>query len=152
MLPWVPSATAGAERVRSCHATGQGGLAALWRVRALWTAQRRRVERHAGSCRDVPPVLLQRDPMSAFQVQPESLRERVLTAVVAGELLSGAARALRRHAVDTGRSDSGDAVGLLLRGLTDEADVLADSAASAARAVRAAAGVYTATERRAMEN
>jgi len=90
--------------------------------------------------------------MSAFQVQPESLRERVLTAVVAGELLSGAARALRRHAVDTGRSDSGDAVGLLLRGLTDEADVLADSAASAARAVRAAAGVYTATERRAMEN
>jgi hypothetical protein len=108
-------------------------------------------ERHAGSCHAARPVALQRGQVSAFQVQPEMLRERVLAAVVAGELLSGAARALRQHAADTGRADSREAVDLLLRSVTDEADLLADSAASAARAVRAAAGVYAATERRAME-
>lgn len=89
--------------------------------------------------------------MTAFLVVPERLRAPVLGSAVAAELLSGAARALRRHDVDTGRADSGDAVALLVRALTAEADVLAHEAEGDVQALRAAAGVYVATDRRAME-
>lgn len=89
--------------------------------------------------------------MSMFRVEPASLDSPVQAHAVAAELFSGAAHALRRHAVDTGRADSGDAVSLLVRVLTAEADVLARIARADAATVRAAAGTYLRAERRALE-
>ena len=88
--------------------------------------------------------------MSTVRVVPASLQAPVQAAVIAAELLSGAAHALRRHAVDTGRADSADALWLLIRTLTAEAEVLARAAAADADAVRQAAGAYELVERRAM--
>jgi hypothetical protein len=88
--------------------------------------------------------------VSAFRIVPAHLQAPVLASAVAGELLSAAAIAVRRHTVDTGRIDSGDALSMLLRALTAEAEALAHDAQGDADALRAAAGIYTATERRVM--
>jgi hypothetical protein len=89
--------------------------------------------------------------VSGLFVVPPALLAPARAAGVAAELLSGVARALRRHVVHTGRSDSGDAVAELVLSLAARADLLAQEAATDAEGVRAAAGVYTAAERRAME-
>jgi hypothetical protein len=89
--------------------------------------------------------------VSAFLVVPQALRAPALAAASAADVLSGVARALRRHAVHTGRSDSADAVAVLVLSLAARADGLALEAATEAESVHVAAGVYAEAERRAME-
>lgn len=88
--------------------------------------------------------------MSVLLVAPERLAEPVFAVEVAARQLTGAAQALRRHAVDTGRADSTDAVSMLVRALAAEADVLAHDADDDARALRAGVGLYLSTEQRLM--
>jgi len=99
---------------------------------------------------DVRPAALLCRPVSAFHVVPAALDAPARADARAAEMFSGAADALRRHSVDTGRGDSGDAVALVVRTLAAEADVLADAANADADALRGAAGGYLLTDRRAI--
>jgi hypothetical protein len=89
--------------------------------------------------------------VSGLQVVPQALHASAIAAKSAADLLSGVARALRRHAVDTGRSDSGEAVASLVRSLAARADLLAVEAATEGEAVQSAAVTYTTAERHAVE-
>jgi hypothetical protein len=108
--------------------------------------------RPARSWHAVRSFVLARRLMSAFRVVPVALETPAQAEAAAADLFSGVARALRRSAVDTGRADSSAEVSTLVRGLTAEADALADAAQADAAALRAAARAYLSVERRAMEH